>query len=55
MAEGYYNIVCDILLELGYEYLRNAKGSHEKWQSAETKKMLLGPRNLQSRHRAMRS
>lgn len=52
MAEGYYKMVCDILSELGYEHLKNAKGSHEKWQSAKTKKMLLVPRNLHSRHTA---
>jgi hypothetical protein len=38
MAEGYYKAVCAILSELGYEYWKNAKGSHEKWQSTETKR-----------------
>lgn len=52
MAEGYYKAVCAILSELGYEYWKNAKGSHEKWQSTETKKILLVPRSLQSRHTA---
>ncbi|MBB3966404.1 type II toxin-antitoxin system HicA family toxin [Rhizobium metallidurans] len=52
MAEGYYKIVCEIISALGYVYLKNAKGSHEKWQSPDTKKMLLVPRNLQSRHTA---
>ncbi|PZM07729.1 type II toxin-antitoxin system HicA family toxin [Rhizobium tubonense] len=45
-------MVCEKLSELGFEYLKNAKGSHEKWQSPSTKKMLLVPRNLQSRHTA---
>jgi hypothetical protein len=52
VAEGYYKIVCEILSELGYEYLKNAKSSHEKWQAPATRKMLLVPRNLQSRHTA---
>jgi predicted RNA binding protein YcfA (HicA-like mRNA interferase family) len=30
----------------------NAKGSHEKWQHAETGKIILVPRNLKSRHTA---
>ncbi|WP_276119013.1 MULTISPECIES: type II toxin-antitoxin system HicA family toxin [Pararhizobium] len=52
MAQGYYKAVCDILAALGYEYLMNAKGSHEKWQSRATGKMVLVPRNLKSRHTA---
>ncbi len=52
MAEGYYKVVCDILLALGYEYQTNAKGSHEKWRSRETGKLVLVPRNLKSRHTA---
>jgi predicted RNA binding protein YcfA (HicA-like mRNA interferase family) len=52
MVQGYYRIVCDILVALGYEYLTNAKGSHEKWQSRATGKMVLVPRNLKSRHTA---
>ncbi|MGK9052393.1 type II toxin-antitoxin system HicA family toxin [Xaviernesmea oryzae] len=52
MVDGYYKIVREIISELGYEYLKNAKGSHEKWQSRETGKTLLVPRNLQSRHTA---
>lgn len=52
MPDGYYKIVCEIISGLGYSYLTNAKGSHEKWYSPETKKMLLVPRNLQSRHTA---
>ncbi len=51
-AEGYYKIVSEILSGLGYAYLRNAKGSHEKWYSPTANKMLLVPRNLQSRHTA---
>lgn len=52
MAEGYYKIVCDILTGLGYRYLKNAKGSHEKWQAINSGKLLLVPRNLKSRHTA---
>ncbi|HTO33582.1 MAG TPA: type II toxin-antitoxin system HicA family toxin [Pararhizobium sp.] len=52
MAEGYYKVVCDILQALGYEYQTNAKGSHEKWRSRETGKLVLVPHNLKSRHTA---
>ena len=52
MVDGYYKIVRAIISELGYEYLTNAKGSHEKWQCDTTGKILLVPRNLQSRHTA---
>ena len=52
MVDGYYKIVREIVSELGYEYLTNAKGSHEKWRCDTTGKILLVPRNLQSRHTA---
>lgn len=52
MVDGYYKLVRDIISELGFHYMKNAKGSHEKWKSAETGKILLVPRNLQSRHTA---
>jgi predicted RNA binding protein YcfA (HicA-like mRNA interferase family) len=38
--------------QLGYEYLTNAKGSHEKWRSSKTARIILVPRNLMSRHTA---
>jgi predicted RNA binding protein YcfA (HicA-like mRNA interferase family) len=52
MVDGYYRLVRDIISDLGFEYLKNAKGSHEKWQSKVTGKIVLVPRNLQSRHTA---
>jgi predicted RNA binding protein YcfA (HicA-like mRNA interferase family) len=52
MVDGFYKTVRAIISELGYEYLTNAKGSHEKWRSPKTGKILLVPRNLQSRHTA---
>ena len=52
MVDGFYKIVRDIISEIGFRYLLNAKGSHEKWQHPDTGKVLLIPRNLQSRHTA---
>lgn len=52
MADGFYKAVRQALTEAGYGYIGNAKGSHEKWQSRETGKILLVPRNLKSRHTA---
>ncbi|MGN7292166.1 type II toxin-antitoxin system HicA family toxin [Rhizobium sp. SAFR-030] len=52
MVAGYYSAVRDIILQLGFEYLTNAKGSHEKWRSSQTGKTILVPRNLMSRHTA---
>lgn len=52
MVDGFYKTVRTIISELGYEYLSNAKGSHEKWRSQKTGKVILVPRNLQSRHTA---
>ncbi|SEH23645.1 type II toxin-antitoxin system HicA family toxin [Rhizobium sp. NFR12] len=52
MVDGFYKTVCSIISELGYAYLTNAKGSHEKWQSKATGKIILVPRTLLSRHTA---
>ncbi|MDD9909638.1 MAG: type II toxin-antitoxin system HicA family toxin [Ahrensia sp.] len=41
-----------LVRDQGYEYVSNAKGSHEKWRSESTGKLLLIPRNLKSRHTA---
>jgi hypothetical protein len=38
MPSGYYKPVSDILKKLGYRYIQNAKGSHEKWQSERSGK-----------------
>ncbi|AXS42381.1 type II toxin-antitoxin system HicA family toxin [Breoghania sp. L-A4] len=42
----------DILHDLGFRYIQNAKGSHEKWRSETSGKILLVPRTLKSRHTA---
>ncbi|KPA99978.1 type II toxin-antitoxin system HicA family toxin [Ahrensia marina] len=47
-----YKLVCDEISSKGFEYLKNGKGSHEKWCNKETGKMLLVPHNLKSRHTA---
>ena len=52
MAPGFYRAVCDDLAKAGFTYLANAKGSHEKWQNAQTGRLVLVPRNLKSRHTA---
>lgn len=36
MADGDYKLVREIMSNLGYEYLTNAKASHEKWHSPKT-------------------
>jgi predicted RNA binding protein YcfA (HicA-like mRNA interferase family) len=52
VVDGFYKEIARIAGENGYRYLMNAKGSHEKWQHAETGKIILVPRNLKSRHTA---
>ncbi len=37
MVDGFYKTVRTIISELGYEYLTNAKGSHEKWLARHRK------------------
>jgi predicted RNA binding protein YcfA (HicA-like mRNA interferase family) len=51
VVDGYYSAVVKELRRLGYAYLANAKGSHEKWSNDEGK-VLIVPRNLLSRHTA---
>ena len=51
MVDGYYSAVVKILRQQGYRYIANAKGSHEKWQNADGKFVIV-PRNLMSRHTA---
>ncbi len=52
MPKGFYHAVTIELKALGYEYLSNAKGSHEKWILRETGTIMVVPRNLMSRHTA---
>lgn len=51
MVEGYYRIVVEELRALGFGYLGNAKGSHEKWRRAEGPTLIV-PRSMKSRHTA---
>ena len=50
MVQGYYAAVIKALKELGFEYLQNSKGSHEKWRKGKV--TVTVPRNLMSRHTA---
>lgn len=52
MAEGFYDDVVKELAKLGFILWKSAKGSHEKWRSEETGRILIVPRNLKSRHTA---
>lgn len=52
MPDGYYKSVIKELKGLGFEFLSQAKGSHEKWWRPDTGIILIVPRNLASRHTA---
>lgn len=52
MPDGFYKDVCAILKLLGFQRIGAAKGSHEKWQSTRSGRMLIVPHNLKSRHTA---
>ena len=52
MAEGFYADVVMELARMGFAFWKSAKGSHEKWRSAETGMILIVPRTLKSRHTA---
>ncbi len=51
MANGFYNDVTEILKELGFQYWKQAKGSHEKWRNDEGVALIV-PHNLKTRHTA---
>jgi predicted RNA binding protein YcfA (HicA-like mRNA interferase family) len=51
LVDGYYKIVVRELRRLGFEYDRNAKGSHERWVNAAGR-LLIVPRSLTKRHTA---
>ena len=51
MAKGYYNELIKILREHGFEYVRQAKGSHERWGNADGVEVTVPP-NSGSRHTA---
>jgi predicted RNA binding protein YcfA (HicA-like mRNA interferase family) len=52
VAEGFYADVVKELARMGFAFWKSAKGSHEKWRSAETGVILIVPRILKSRHTA---
>ncbi|GGD14086.1 type II toxin-antitoxin system HicA family toxin [Aquisalinus flavus] len=52
MPSGYYKDIIKILRQLGYEYERNAKGSHEIWVHPDTGQKLVVPRSTKSRFTA---
>lgn len=52
MIDGFYKAVCAALKERGYYFREKSKGSHEKWECAETGKIVLVPRDLYSKHTA---
>ena len=52
MVKGYYQEVSGLLKDRGFEYVGNAKGSHEKWHNAETDITVTVPFNMMSRHTA---
>jgi predicted RNA binding protein YcfA (HicA-like mRNA interferase family) len=51
MPEGFYRDVTKALKALGYSYVDQAKGSHEKWK-ANGRDILIVPRNLDNRYTA---
>ncbi|MBN9317365.1 MAG: type II toxin-antitoxin system HicA family toxin [Devosia sp.] len=51
MVQGYYGAVAKELRRLGFRYISNAKGSHEKWVN-DAGVTLIVPRNLMVRHTA---
>jgi predicted RNA binding protein YcfA (HicA-like mRNA interferase family) len=52
MVVGFYKTIAALLKQNGFVQIQNAKGSHEKWVSERTSKVLIVPRNLMSRHTA---
>jgi predicted RNA binding protein YcfA (HicA-like mRNA interferase family) len=52
MPSGFYKDVTKELLSLGFEYWKQAKGSHEKWRNPKTGKIAIVQRNLANRHTA---
>lgn len=52
MGKNYYRDVVHLLEdEVGAYYVRAAKGSHERWNTANGKRLTI-PRNLYDRHTA---
>lgn len=52
MGQGYYREVIALLeAEAGAIFVRSAKGSHERWQTADGKPLTI-PRNLDNKNTA---
>ena len=51
MADFYRELVA-ILRANGFEFVRNAKGSHEIWANPKTNQQVTVPRSTKSRHTA---
>lgn len=52
MGDGFYQPLTKALKKAGWEYLCQAKGSHEKWHHPETGEQVLVPPSTKSRHTA---
>jgi predicted RNA binding protein YcfA (HicA-like mRNA interferase family) len=52
MPEGFYADVCKCISSVGFKYVGNAKGSHEKWMCENSGVVLIVPKNMKSRHTA---
>jgi predicted RNA binding protein YcfA (HicA-like mRNA interferase family) len=52
MVDDFYRDVTSALRHAGFERIDGGKGSHEKWRSNESGRLLVVPRNLKSRHTA---
>jgi predicted RNA binding protein YcfA (HicA-like mRNA interferase family) len=52
MPTGFYKEVVKEISGLGFEYWKQAKGSHEKWRNPTNGVVVIVQRNLDSRHTA---
>jgi predicted RNA binding protein YcfA (HicA-like mRNA interferase family) len=52
MGQGFYDILKQLLLNNGCEFIRQGKGSHEYWKSTLNGKCFSVPVTVKSRHTA---
>jgi predicted RNA binding protein YcfA (HicA-like mRNA interferase family) len=52
MPTGFYKELTKEITGLGFEYWKQAKGSHEKWRNPTSGVVVIVQRNLDSRHTA---
>lgn len=50
--DDFYREVTALLRTNGFQRIDGGKGSHEKWFNDVTRRLLIVPRNLKSRHTA---